>query len=227
MNIIERIDKIFKANINAILDKAEDPAKMIDETLRELYEDLAEVKEHTAAVMADEKAALRDKQDCELAIAEADNAARNALASGHEDDARKILEKKQQLNSSLTVLEQRYEMAKANSKKMRDAHDKLVNDIQDLNSRKEFIKAKIKTAEAQEKINSMSKGSTVDTAASIEAFERWEAKADKMLDVAMAKAELAEDAGVDTPEDLVKKYSKGSTVEIDAEIAKMKEEMGL
>ena len=227
MNIIERIDKIFKANVNAILDKAEDPAKMIDETLRELYEDLAEVKEHTAAVMADEKAALRDKQDCELAIAEADNAARNALASGHEDDARKILEKKQQLNSSLTVLEQRYEMAKANSKKMRDAHDKLVNDIQDLNSRKEFIKAKIKTAEAQEKINSMSKGSTVDTSASIEAFERWEAKADKMLDVAMAKAELAEDAGVDTPEDLVKKYSKGSTVEIDAEIAKMKEEMGL
>ena len=227
MNIIERIDKIFKANINAILDKAEDPAKMIDETLRELYEDLAEVKEHTAAVMADAKAALRDKQDCELAIAEADNAARNALASGHEDDARKILEKKQQLNSSLTVLEQRYEMAKANSKKMRDAHDKLVNDIQDLNSRKEFIKAKIKTAEAQEKINSMSKGSTVDTSASIEAFERWEAKADKMLDVAMAKAELAEDAGVDTPEDLVKKYSKGSTVEIDAEIAKMKEEMGL
>ena len=227
MNIIERIDKIFKANINAILDKAEDPSKMIDETLRELYEDLAEVKDHTAAVMADEKAALRDKQDCELAIAEADNAARNALASGHEDDARKILEKKQQLNSSLTVLEQRYEMAKANSKKMRDAHDKLVNDIQDLNSRKEFIKAKIKTAEAQEKINSMSKGSTVDTSASIEAFERWEAKADKMLDVAMAKAELAEDAGVDTPEDLVKKYSKGSTVEIDAEIAKMKEEMGL
>ena len=227
MNIIERIDKIFKANINAILDKAEDPAKMIDETLRELYEDLAEVKEHTAAVMADEKAALRDKQDCELAIAEADNAARNALASGHEDDARKILEKKQQLSSSLVVLEQRYEMAKANSKKMRDAHDKLVNDIQDLNSRKEFIKAKIKTAEAQEKINSMSKGSTVDTSASIEAFERWEAKADKMLDVAMAKAELAEDAGVDTPEDLVKKYGKGSTVEIDAEIAKMKEEMGL
>ena len=227
MNIIERIDKIFKANINAILDKAEDPAKMIDETLRELYEDLAEVKEHTAAVMADEKAALRDKQDCELAIAEADNAARNALASGHEDDARKILEKKQQLSSSLVVLEQRYEMAKANSKKMRDAHDKLVNDIQDLNSRKEFIKAKIKTAEAQEKINSMSKGSTVDTSASIEAFERWEAKADKMLDVAMAKAELADDAGVDTPEDLVKKYSKGSTVEIDAEIAKMKEEMGL
>ncbi len=227
MNIIERIDKIFKANINAILDKAEDPSKMIDETLRELYEDLAEVKDHTAAVMADEKAALRDKQDCELAIAEADNAARNALASGHEDDARKILEKKQQLNSSLTVLDQRYEMAKANSKKMRDAHDKLVNDIQDLNSRKEFIKAKIKTAEAQEKINSMSKGSTVDTSASIEAFERWEAKADKMLDVAMAKAELAEDAGVDTPEDLVKKYSKGSTVEIDAEIAKMKEELGL
>ena len=63
MNIIERIDKILKANINALLDKAEDPAKMIDETLRELYEDLAEVKESTAAVMADEQAALREKQN--------------------------------------------------------------------------------------------------------------------------------------------------------------------
>lgn len=225
MGILERIDNILKANINAILDKAEDPAKMIDQTLRELYEDLAEVKEQTANVMADEKTALRQKQDCDQAIAEADNAARNALAAGQEEDARRILEKKQQLSANLEILTQRYEVAKANSDKMRAAHDKLVSDIQELNSRKDFIKAKIATAEAQEKINSMTAG--VDTSASIEAFERWEEKADKMLDAANAKAELNASSESAKAEDLVKKYNKGSDADIDAEIAKMKAELGL
>lgn len=225
IDILKRLDDILKANINALLDKAEDPAKMIDQTLRELYEDLAEVKDQTANVMADEKTALRQKQDCEQAIAEADNAARNALAAGSEDDARRILEKKQQLNANLEILTQRYDIAKGNSDKMRAAHDKLVSDIQELNSRKDFIKAKIATAEAQEKINDMTSG--VDTTASIEAFERWEEKADKMLDAANAKAELNESGEAATAEDLVKKYNAGTDADIDAEIAKMKGELGL
>ena len=44
MGIISRFTDIMKSNINALLDKCEDPAKMIDQTLRDLREDLAEVK---------------------------------------------------------------------------------------------------------------------------------------------------------------------------------------
>lgn len=44
MGIISRFTDIMKSNINALLDKCEDPAKMIDQTLRNLKEDLAEVK---------------------------------------------------------------------------------------------------------------------------------------------------------------------------------------
>ena len=54
MGILDRFTDIVKANINDLLDKAEDPAKMIDQYMRELTESLAEVKEQTASVMAEE-----------------------------------------------------------------------------------------------------------------------------------------------------------------------------
>ncbi|MDE5872916.1 MAG: PspA/IM30 family protein, partial [Lachnospiraceae bacterium] len=47
MGIISRFKDIMAANINALLDKAEDPEKMIDQTMRNLTKDLAAVKEET------------------------------------------------------------------------------------------------------------------------------------------------------------------------------------
>ena len=54
MGILDRFTTIIKANINDLLDKAEDPAKMIDQYLLDMTESLAEVKKETAGVMAEE-----------------------------------------------------------------------------------------------------------------------------------------------------------------------------
>ena len=54
MGILSRFGDIVQANVNAVLDKMEDPSKMIDQYLRELNENLAEVKKETAGVMAEE-----------------------------------------------------------------------------------------------------------------------------------------------------------------------------
>ena len=64
MGIIQRFADIMSANINALLDKAEDPAKMIDQYLRNLESDLGKVKAETAAVMAEEKKAKRELDEC-------------------------------------------------------------------------------------------------------------------------------------------------------------------
>ena len=53
MGILKRFKDIMSSNINALLDKAEDPEKMIDQYLRDLQEDLRKVKSETATVMAD------------------------------------------------------------------------------------------------------------------------------------------------------------------------------
>ena len=66
MSILSRFSDIVSANINALLEKAEDPAKMIDHYLMKAKEDLAAVKEETAAVMAEEarcKRLMDDAQD--------------------------------------------------------------------------------------------------------------------------------------------------------------------
>ena len=64
MGIMTRFKDIMAANVNALLDKAEDPEKMIDQYLRNLESDFAKVKAETASIMAEEKSARRKLDEC-------------------------------------------------------------------------------------------------------------------------------------------------------------------
>lgn len=218
MGVLQRFGDIMKANINALLDKAEDPAKMVDQMLLDLRKDLADVKKETAAVMANEKDAKRQFDDCQAKIDKYVQAATNAVKQGEDDDARKILEKKQGLEQSLTSLRENYQMAQRNADQVRALHDKLVNDIESLETRKASIKAKVATAKAQEHVNKVTAGTK--SSASLEAFDRLEKKANAMLDSANAEAEL--NKGVTQTDDLVSKYGSGSSTSVEDELAKIK-----
>ena len=224
MGVLQRFTDIMASNINALLDKAEDPEKMIDQTLRNLREDLAEVKKETANVIANEKSAKRKYDDAAEEVEKYTKAATKAVEAGNDGDARTLLTKKQQLSVTLGEYEKTYNMAHENSEKMRQMHDKLVNDIQALEDRRDMIKAKVATAKAREHMNKMVSG-TQDSAASIEAFNRMEAKADKMLDAAEAMSELNE-TPKDSAADLAEKYSSSSDAEVDAELAAIKASLG-
>lgn len=224
MSILSRFSSIMASNINAVLDKMEDPSKMIDQNLRELRENLAEVKKETAGVMADEKQASRKLQECKDNIATCEKAAKNALVAGNENDARKIIEKKATYEANLDGLQKTYDAAKANADKMRQMHDKLANDIASLEARKDSIKGKIAVAKAQDRVNKMTSGASKANA-SIESFNKWEAKADKMLDQANAEAEL--EAGLHADDDLVGKYATSSSADTESELERMKKELGL
>lgn len=179
MGILTRFKDIMSANINALLDKCEDPEKMIDQYMRNLESDLGKVKAETASVMAEETRAKRELDECTEQVNKMQSYAEKALTAGNEADARKFLEKKQQLVSTQTALQQSYEAAAANAAKMRQMHDKLVKDIESLESRKAAIKAKVATAKAQERLNSI--GSSVTGANnSMAAFSKMEAKANIM-----------------------------------------------
>lgn len=222
MSILSRFKSIMESNINALLDRCEDPAKMVDQMLRDMQDNLSDVKQETAAVMADEKAAKRKVDECRENIEKYAKSARNALSSGNEDDARTLIEKKQKYEAQLTELQRTYDLAHDNAEKMRQMHDKLVHDIDDLETRRDTIKAKLQVASAQEKVNKAVSG-TKNSEASMSAFERMEAKANKALDAANAKADL--NAGVNKVSDLADKYSSGSSASVDAEFEKMKAEM--
>ena len=227
MGIIGRFKDIMSANINALLDKAEDPEKMIDQCLRDLESDLGKVKAETAAVMAEEQRAKRELDECNTEINKYQQYAEKAVVAGNDEDAKKFLAKKNQLVEQQTALQQAYDMGAANAAKMRQMHDKLVKDINDLNARKDSIKAKIAVAKTQEKINKI--GSSVTGAQnSMSAFARMEAKADKMLDQANAMAELNSSAAEDDIESLASKYDSTSDTSsgVDDELAALKAQLG-
>lgn len=224
MGILERFSTIMKSNVNALLDRAEDPAKMVDQTLRDLREDLADVKRETANVMADEKRVARELEECKKDISRMESAAKKALQAGNDDDARTLVTQKQTLERKKASLEEAYAVAKENSTKMRSMHDKLVNDINEMEQRKDAIKAKMSVAKAQESMAKATKG--LNSSSSKEAFDRMEAKADKMLDASSAMLELNEDAETADADKLARKYESGNA-DVDDELAKMKAELGL
>lgn len=95
MGILARFKDIMASNMNALLDKAENPEKMIDQYMRNVNSDLGKVKAETASVMAEEQRSKRALNECSAEIEKMQRYAVKALEAGNEDDARKFLEKKQ------------------------------------------------------------------------------------------------------------------------------------
>lgn len=212
MSILTRFKDIMASNINALLDKAENPEKMIDQCLRNLNSDLGKVKSETAAIMAEEQRAKRVLDDCNAEIAKMQAYAVKALEAGNDDDARKFLEQKASLFSKNTGLQEAYDLAQANATHMREMHDKLVDDINELEARKDMIKGKLAVAKTQERINKMN-SSVTNSNSTIASFKKYEEMADKALDQANAMAELNNSSKEDTIEDLTRKYSVDAGVE--------------
>lgn len=224
MNIITRFKDIMSANINALLEKCEDPEKMIDEYMRQVVEELAEVKEETAKIMAEEKRAKKLLDDNAKEIEKYVEFAKKAIAAGNDGDAKVFLEKKMEFEKLNADLQKAYDMAKANADKMKEMHDKLTKDLQSLEMRRKNVKAKVAVAKTQEKINKVS-GSMKTAGGSMKAFEKMEEKAARMLEEANAMAELDHSA-FEEVQTLEEKYS-GDDQAIDDELAKLKASMGM
>ncbi|BDR67648.1 phage shock protein A [Clostridium tetani] len=221
MGILTRFKDIMSSNINSLLDKVEDPEKMVDQYLRNLNSDLAKVKAETASIMAEEQRAKRVLDECTLEINKMESYAIKALEAGSEDDARKFLEKRTALTAKETELKEAYDLAYSNSTRMKEMHDKLVSDINGLEARKSMIKGKMFVARTQDRINKIDL--SVNSAnKSISAFDRMEEKANKILDEANAMAEL-NSTPKDDIKDLINKYDNNTN--IDDELAALKEKL--
>jgi phage shock protein A len=210
----------MRANINALLDKCEDPAKMIDQYLIDLKESLADVKKETAGVIAIEKRCARQYDENEEEIKKYRNLAKKAVDAGNDGDAKTFIKKYKELEAGRARLETNRNTAAENAAHMRSMHDKLVEDIQTLEGRKAQIKATVAIAKTTEKLNRI--GDPAGRASAIGSkFNDMEEKANRMLDEAQARSELnapAESAA----ESLAKKYSDVDDADIEDELSRLK-----
>ena len=208
MGILSRFGDIMAANINALLDKCEDPEKMIDQYLRKAKEDFAKVKSETAAVMAEES---RTKRLLDVAV-----------AAGNDDDARKLLTKKAEVEAARDTALSTYQVAHNNANKMKQLYNKLSQDIQSLEARRNNVKAQMSVAKTQEAVNALTAGTAPGSKAA-EGFSRMEQEAQRRLDQASAEAELADMGAED--DDLLAKYKSTGSAGVEEELAKLKASM--
>ena len=225
MGILTRFTDIISANVNALLDKAEDPAKLIDEHLRKANVELAEVKKETAGVMAEESRTKRLADENEKEVAKYAELARRAIIAGNEEDAKVFLSKKQEIEAIGVSLKLTAAVASENALKMRQMYDKLAKDINTLNTKRQMIKAKTAVANAKNRVTDFNASGRGEGA--ISAFERMEAKADRLLDEANARAELDFEP-VDKAQELEDKYMIDSFNDsVNTELAAMKAQLGI
>ena len=198
---------------------------MVDQYLYDMLESLAEVRRETAGVMAEETRTRQKLEENDAEVQKYTELAKKALQAGNEEDAKVFITKKQQLETTGKGLAEAYAVAHENAQKMRQMHDKLVSDIEELKRRRETIKAKAAVAKTQGKLNEFSSASDKASNA-MGAFERMEEKVDRMLAQENAMAELNV-SPADPAAALEEKYSSASPSSVDDELARMKAELGV
>lgn len=186
MSIFSRMKNILSSNVNDALDKMEDPSKMVDQAMRQMATDLAEVKKATSEVMAQETKAQRRVDEQRKEIDKFTDLAKKAAQANNIDHARTFLAKKNELEADLVAMEEQLVVTKKNAVEVRKAHDKLVTDMQTMQKRKANIKADVAIAKAQETVaGTLSRTGSRGESASA-AFDRLEEKARSRRDSANA-----------------------------------------
>ncbi len=222
--ILSRFKTIMEANINALLDKAEDPVKMADQLARDLEKDLGEVKAETVSVMAEEKRAKRAYDEGVAEVEKLQRYAEKAVLAGNDADAKVFLSEKAAKAANLESLKGAWDLAASNAAKMREMHDKLTEQLKQVEDRKAAIRAKAAMVKSQQKANEIKSDLG---GSSLAAFDALEEKLNRKLDEAEAAAEL--NTKKDDMADLMAKYDDAATVQdsgVEDELAALKAKLG-
>ncbi|MEA2374750.1 MAG: phage shock protein [Thermoleophilaceae bacterium] len=230
-----RMSTVIKAKVSKLLDRAEDPAETLDYGYQKQVELLQNVKKGIADVTTSKKRLQMQSQKIEQSIVKLDTQARQALAQGREDLARTALERKNIAQTELQSLDQQIAELESQQTQLTENEKKMKTKIESFRTKKEVIKAQYSAAEAQVRISEAANGVGEQMADLGMAIQRAEEKTENMKARASAVEEL-EKAG--TFEDLSALGSGGADdidrelaqlsagTEVDAELAKMKGELG-
>lgn len=222
VNVFRRIFRIGKANVNAALDKMEDPVKMIEQVLRELDQDIAKVTAAVTTQMAVEKRFERELKEAEETVQRRDQQARKALENGEEELARQALIDKKRQMEKRDALKANYERAKANADKLRKQLQDMKDKVEEMKTQKSTLIAQAEAAKATKKINETMSG--VGSSNLVDTFAKMEEKIQQMHDEAEAAQQLA-DEGKSLDEKFDEMFKNSSRIEIDEELEALKAEI--
>ena len=194
-NMFKRVKTIMTSELNALLDKAEDPVKMLDQFMRDMAEDIRDAETAVAKQMANEKMLHKKYNDAQQLVEKREAQALKALEAGNEDLARRALEDKKLHEGQAKTLKEAWERASRDSEDLKHKLQEMKNEYQEMDLKRDSLKARAETAKTKAKINrSLSSIGSDDSRAGFERMEekvlRYEAEAETSEDLRTANRSL-------------------------------------
>lgn len=217
MGLIDRILRVIRANLNALIGQAEDPEKILEQTVTDMQEDLIQLRQAVAQAIATQKRTERQAHQAQSTAEEWYRRAQLALQQANEPLAREALTKRKSYQETATAMTAQVEQQNTVVVRLKKDMQTLESKIAEAKTKKDMYIARARSAQASQRINDMLGG--VNTSSSLSAFERMEEKVLQLEAQSEAIAELGTD-------DLQKKFaSLESGNDIDAELAVMKAQL--
>lgn len=195
MGIFSRMTDIINSNLNALLDQAEDPRKMIRLIIQEMEDTLVEVRSSSARVLADRKAVARRLEQAKAEVESWEQKATLAISKGREDLARAALQEKHVLEDEVALVAA--ELAATDEHITQLSHEigQLQQKLSDARSRQQAMIMRSQTVESRIKVKRQMQREELET--TFQRFEQFERRMDNL------ESQLgAMDMGRDVPPDL-------------------------
>jgi len=218
MNLLDRISRLIRANLNDLLRRAEDPEKIIEQAVLDMKEALKEAREQVAAAMAEAKRLEREVESHLKEAALWEEKAKEALKAGREDLAKEALRRRKRALDLAEGFKAQLEEQKGLTDRLMTQLKALEAKIDEAEARKKLLLARKKGVEAAEAVRRME--SRLERHPALEAFEEMEARILAMEDRHEALKEL-------DGQDLDKELSALSVDrEVEEELLRLKRELG-
>jgi phage shock protein A len=214
MGLFDRLKRVVSANLNDLINKAEDPEKMLEQALLEMQEDLVELRQGVAQAIAAQKRTEKQYNDAVSEVSKWQHNAQFAVQKGDENLARQALERKKSANENSIALKTSLDQQVTQVDTLKKSMVQLESKITEYKNKKDMLRARITAAKAQEQIGSMV--TNMNSNSAMAAFERMEEKVLMQEARAQSTAELA---GADLDSQFAR--LEGSS-DIDDELAALK-----
>jgi phage shock protein A len=218
MGIFSRLADIINANLNSVLDRAEDPEKMIRQMIHEMEDTLVEVRANAARMIADRKGLERRRGRLDQAQGEWQRKAELALTKDREDLARAALTERARLAQDLKDLDEELTHLDEALVKYEEDIAKLEDKLREAKAKQKVILARQATATSRLKVRRQVHDRRID-----DAFVRFE-QMERRLDAAESEVEAFDLGRSKTLAEEINDLAAGAVVE--EELRELKSKLG-
>lgn len=222
MGLFSRLGTLIRSNINELINKAEDPEKMLNQVLVDMKTQLVEAKKQVAVAIADEKRIKKQYEAESAKAADWERKAMLAVKAGDDGLARAALARKADHEEVAGTLKQQWEAQLESVSKLKEALRGLDGKIEEAKRKRNILVSRQKRAEAQKTINE-----TLSSINSTSAFDTFERMSDRVTQIE-AEAEAASELGGALPEaSLESQFKALEASSVDDQLDALKRKMAL